>query len=139
MRMSIPRPSQVRILPPLLNISPFCSTLAKLTKVAYSYKAYRLAKGSTFYIALLRAKEGGLAPHLLIGLSPTGAMVQVHRFIPGSTNLWRASKESVSTRYQMMCCDQAPQRPLTVIPRAFLSIRASAPPSSLGQVSGVWT
>ena len=69
--------------------------------------------------------------YLVIALSPTGDIVQVQRFIPGSTKLWVASSESASTRYQMVCCDQAPQRPLTVTPWAFLLMRTSEPPASM--------
>src|SRR3989304_2486329 len=47
--------------------------------------------------------------------------------------------ESDSTRYKMMWWDQAPQRPMTFTPSTVVSIKVFAPPSSLGQVSGVCT
>src|SRR3954470_714473 len=73
------------------------------------------------------------------GTSLTGVIVLVQRVKPGQRNLWRAFTSVASTMKKSVCCAFAPYRPISLIPGTLGLNRLFEPPSSLGQVSAVWT
>ena len=105
----------------------------------------RAFKGSPMKRAKLRGLKRNAAVLLSVdqsfgtGTSLTGVIVLVQRVKPGHRNLWTALTSSASTMKNNVCCAFAPYRPISFTPFTSGLYNEFEPPSSRGQVSGVWT